>query len=396
MDFSSADRQIARQYARRGRTATAHRSGRNGRYRFLNANFKSIPGYCLPVDEMFIQEKAYSLSVEPLRDNLLAFYHEFGIDAVPPELTGNFKPDLSALYNHLLGNLPDKDWGVELINDADDGSGPLRFVVYDEISDFPYDTVFSVPIKKMFSAEPTAKELLLMFFAFLHRNDMYVTPKEHYDFAYCCGQVENGFDHDKEGKPMFDDDIVECWDDEYKEWAQRYAFGDISSMMCGIVKKEQELGRDPGILYEGLNEAISSCRSNGNLDSELLNAIGELSDICLEGFLSDFHILTLQNVIGEDFMQESNPYNNEYMDFSRLFFFCYDSEDPICEKVMDCINADAYNIEIGMLYNYAVLGKDDVHERMSGTFPQRWTRATNKAIELLSDEQDNKVVKAGV
>lgn len=63
---------------------------------------------------------------------------------------------------------------------------------------------------------------------------------------------------------------------------------------------------------------------------------------------------------------------------------------------MDCINADAYNIEIGMLYNYAVLGKDDVHERMSGTFPQRWTRATNKAIELLSDEQDNKVVKAGV
>lgn len=386
MEISSTDWPITRRYARR-KSGAAHCPKRNGRYRFLNSKFKSIPGYRLSVDDVIISDDISCSSLAPLRENIMAFYHDFGIDANVPQLTGNLKKDLSMLYNDFTSNLPDKSWGVEIVNTAYGERTPLQFVLCKEVRGFPYNTVFSMPVKKMCAAAPMEKELLLAFFAFLHRMDMYAMPDEHNDFIYCCGQAENSFACDKDGNPKFDDEVVECWDDEYKNWAQRYAFGDISNMMCDIVETEKSTGFDAGVLSQNLQEQIDSCR--GAVSDEFLNAISELLGICQEGYLFDYHILSLQNVFGNDFMMEGTPFSDGFMEFTRLFFFCYDCDDPVCEQVMDCINGDAYNLEIGMLHNYAILGKDDIREKMADTFPQKWVKATNKIIELLSDGQNN-------
>lgn len=385
MEISSADRPVARRYAKR-KPAT-HSTRRNGSYRFLNAKFKSIPGYRLSVDDVIISDDVSCRSLVPLRENIMAFYRDFGIDVAVPQLTGNLKKDLSMLYNDFSSNLPDKSWNVEIVNTIYREQKPLQFVICKEIDDFPYNTVFSVPVKKMCTANPILKELFLSLFAFLHRNDMYAMPDEQNDFIFSCGQMENGFAYDMEGNPKFDDEVMECWDDDYKNWAQRYAFGDISNMMHDIVGAEEKACYDAGILFQSLQESIGSCK--GCVSGELLNAISDLTEICQEGYLFDYHILSLQNVFGDDFLMDGSPFSNDFMDFARLFFFCYDCDDPVCEQVMDCINSEAYNLEIGMLYNYAVLGKDDVRERMADAFPQKWAKATNKVIELLSDGQNN-------
>lgn len=386
MAVSSADRTYIKRGIGQGRTARKRDNARCVRGdSFLNCKFKDIPAHLVSANAAAIFSDSPYETLNRLRKDVQSFYDEFKVEQRLPDLTGNAMVDLEHLYKQLRQNMPHDDWDVEIVSAVDD-SIPLLFVVYKPINDFPFYTIWSIPVKKLETSDNKTRKLLLTTFAMLHRCDMYSFPSENYDFAYCCGQFDNEFSLDEDGNPKFDQE-VECeWDDDYREWATRYAFGDISRFFKEIADIENETHLDGIPVADRLCKMIDDYRQGGYENTALLNIIEELLSLSNEAWLSDFNINMLRSSFGEDFCDDIES-NDEIMEFARLFFFCYDGNDPIAENVVNCINSEAYNLNVGGMCTCAIVGKDNIRQRMDSTYPARWASANLKFIdELMKDE----------
>lgn len=386
MAVSSADRTNIKRGIGQERTARKRDNARCVRGdSFLNSKFKDIPAHLVSANEAAIFSDSPYKTLDRLRKDVQNFYDEFKIVQRLPDLTGNATVDLEHLYKQLCKNMPHDDWDVDIV-DTDDGNAPLQFVAYKPINDFPFYTIWSIPVKKLETSDEETRKLLLTTFAMLHRCDMYSFPSENYDFAYCCGQYENGFSLDEDGRPKFDLEVECDWDDDYREWATRYAFGDISGLFKEIAGIESEAFLDGVPVADRLHKMIADYRQDGYGNTALLNIIEELLSLSNEAWLSDFNINMLRSSFGEDFCDDMES-NDEIMDFERLFFFCYDCNDPIAENVVNCINSEAYNLDVGGMCTCAIVGKDNIGQRMDSTYPARWASANQKFIdELVKDE----------
>ena len=366
---------------RGGRTqlgGKAHHTRRNGRNHFLNATFASIPGCDVPNDEAAIGFE--DGAINRLRGEVETFYTRFGVACELPQPSGNFKKDLLALYNSLKEHLPNEDWSVEVVRKNGEND-PIKFVVYD-YAKFPEYTVWAMPIKRMAKVDDKTRKLLALTFAVLNRKDMYEFPENNIDFQFCLGQNENCFQRNEKGETMFDEDQSEYWDDAYKELAVRYLDGDISKLFDEIklaVNLENEYHKPLDCI---LDDTIRQYRKNKYHNPHLLDLIEQELEVCREDWLSEYHIEMLKNEFGYDFGEE-NGGESEFMDFARIFFLCFDSEDSITQSVIDCINSEAYNLDVGCLCRYSFIDSDDIRERMESSYLERWAEINTKLIEEL-------------
>ena len=353
----------------------AHHAGCNGRTHFLNASFASIPGCEIPNDEAAIG--LVDTDMRNIRSDVAKFFSTYGIACELPATTGNFKKDILALYNVVKENLPNKDWSLEVVRQNGD-SGPIKFVVYC-YAKFSEYTVWAMPVKKMATADDKTRKLLALTFAVLSRKDMYEFPENNYDFQYCLGQCENDFLRDEEGHTKFDEYVEEYWDEEYKEMAVRYLDGDIQGLFAEIklaTNLENEYQKPLDCILE---DTIRQYRDEKYNNPHLLDLVEQELGICREGWLSEYHLGMLKNEFGYDFAEDDGT-ESEFMDFARIFFLCYDSEDGITQSVIDCLNSEACNLEIGCLCCYSFIDSDDVKERMESSYPERWAEINNKLI----------------
>lgn len=356
----------------------AHHAGRNGRTHFLNASFASIPGCEIPNDEAAIG--LVDTDMGSIRSDVAKFFSAYGIACEIPTSTGNFKKDLLALYNVVKENLPNKDWGLEVVRQYGD-SGRIKFVVYCNVK-FPEYTVWAMPVKKMATADAKTRELLALTFAVLSRKDMYDFPDKNTDFQYCLGQCDNDFMHDKEGHTAFDEYLTEYWDEEYKNMAVRYLDGDIQGLFAEIAEvsnHEADYGKPLDFVLE---DTIRQYREDKYPNTQLLDIITKELELCREDWLSDYHIAMIQNEFGYDFGDDDGN-ESDFMDIVRIFFFCYDSEDCITQAAIDSLNSEAYNLDIGYLCRYSFIDSDDVKKRMENDFPERWADINLKLINEL-------------
>lgn len=366
----------------RGRRAQlggkAHHAGRNGRTHFLNASFASIPGCEIPNDEAAIG--LVDADMRNIHNDVNKFFSTYGIACELPAATGNFKKDILALYNVVKENLPNKDWSLEVVRQNGD-SGPIKFVVYC-YAKFSEYTVWAMPVKKMATADDKTRKLLALTFAVLSRKDMYEFPENNYDFQYCLGQCENDFMRDEEGHTKFDEYVEEYWDEEYKGTAVRYLDGDIQGLFAEIVdvaNHEADYGKPLDFVLE---DTLHQYREEEYPNTHLLDIIAKELELCREDWLSDYHLSMIKNEFGYDFGEEDGN-ECELMDFARIFFFCYDSEDCITQAAIDSLNSEAYNLDIGTLCRYSFIDSDDVKKRMENDFPERWADINLKLINEL-------------
>lgn len=356
----------------------AHHAGRNGRAHFLNASFASIPGCEIPNDEAAIG--LVDSDMRNIRSDVVKFFSTYGIACELPVPTGNFKKDILALYNVVKENLPNKDWSLEVVRQNGD-SGPIKFVVYC-YAKFSEYTVWAMPVKKMATADEKTRKLLALTFAVLSRKDMYYFPENNYDFQYCLGQCENDFVRDEEGHTKFDEYVEEYWDEEYKKMAVRYLDGDIQGLFAEIVdvaNHEADYGKPLDFVLE---DTIRQYREEKYPIPHLLDIIEKVLELCREDWLSDYHLAMIKNEFGYDFA-ENDGNECELMDFARIFFFCYDSEDCITQAAIDSLNSEAYNLDVGNLCRYSFIDSDDVKKRMENDFPERWADINLKLINEL-------------
>lgn len=381
MAVSPADRtnSLKGSGAKRRRGEACH-AGRNGRTHFLNATFASIPGCDIPNDETAIGFDNTEQNVLSLQNDVRKFFAVYGITCDLPTPTGNSKKDILALYNLLKAHLPNDKWSVEVVLKNGE-SGPVKFVVYDYVK-FPEYTVWAMPVKKMETADEKTRKLLVLFFAFLNRKDMYDFPENNFDFQYCLAQCENNFMRDSEGHTKFDEEQTDFWDAEYMDMAVSYLDGDISKLFDEIklaTNLEIEASKPLDIILE---ETIRQYRVDKYNNPHLLDLIERGMEICREDWLSDYHLSMIKNEFGYDFGEEDGN-ECELMDFARIFFFCYDSEDCITQAAIDSLNSEAYNLDIGTLCRYSFIDSDDVKKRMENDFPERWADINLKLINEL-------------
>lgn len=366
---------------RGGRTqlgGKAHYTRCNGSTHFLNASFASIPGCEIPNDEAAVG--LVDTDMGSVRSDVAKFFSAYGIDCGFPSPTGNFKKDLLALYNVVKENLPNKDWSLEVVRQYGD-SGPIKFVVYCNVK-FPEYTVWAMPVKKMATADAKTRKLLALTFAVLSRKDMYDFPDKNTDFQYCLGQCDNDFMRDEEGHTAFDEYLTEYWDDEYKAMAVRYLDGDIQGLFAEIAEvanHEADYGKPLDFVLE---DTIRQYREEKYPNTQLLDIIAKELELCREDWLSDYHLAMIQNEFGYDFSDDDGN-ESDFMDFARIFFFCYDSEDCITQAAIDSLNSEAYNLDIGYLCRYSFIDSDDVKKRMKNDFPERWADINLKLINEL-------------
>ena len=363
---------------RGGRTqlgGKAHHTRCNGRNHFLNATFASIPGCEIPNGGAAIGFENDTIS--RLRGEVEKFYARFGIVCELPQSVGNFKKDMLALYSSLQGHLPNENWNVEVVRQNGD-DGPVKFVVY-TYTKFPEYSVWAMPIKRMAKCDDKTRKLLALTFAVLNRKDMYEFPDGNADFQFCLGQSENDFQRNEKGETMFDEEQSDYWDDAYKELAVRYLDGDISRLFDEIklaTNLENEYQKPLDCILE---DTIRQYRDEKYNNPHLLDLVEQELGICREGWLSEYHLGMLKNEFGYDFAEDDGT-ESEFMDFARIFFLCYDSEDGITQSVIDCLNSEACNLEIGCLCCYSFIDSDDVKERMESSYPERWAEINNKLI----------------
>lgn len=356
----------------------AHHCRCNVRNSFLNATFASIPGNEIPNDEAVIV--LGNGDIERLRGDVAKFFKAYGISAALPEIVGNDKTDLLNLYNLLKNNLPDKDWNIEVIHKDGTDKSPIKFMVYSYVK-FPEYTVWGMPVKKMAEVDDKTRKLLALTFAVMYRKDMYDLPEDNFDFQYCLGQVENQFEKDENGNTKFDDD-AEMWSEDYRDMAVRYLNGDISQLFGEIMQAkelETEYGKPIDCILE---ETIKLYREEKYHNPQLLDIIEQVLEICREDWLSEYHMAILKQEYGGDFGSEDDS-DTEFMDFTRIFFFCYDIEDCITEAAIECFNQEAYNYGVGELYCHSFIDDDNIKERMESCFPERWVDANTKLIDEL-------------
>lgn len=356
----------------------AHHAGCNGRTHFLNASFASIPGCEIPNDEAAIG--LVDSDMRNIRSDVDKFFSTYGIARELPAPTGNFKKDILALYNVVKENLPNKDWSLEVVRQNGD-SGLIKFVVYC-YAKFSEYTVWAMPVKKMAAADEKTRKLLALTFAVLSRKDMYEFPENNYDFQYCLGQCENDFVRDEEGHTKFDEYVEEYWDEEYKNMAVRYLDGDIQGLFAEIVdvaNHEADYGKPLDFVLE---DTLHRYREEKYPNTHLLDIIAKELELCREDWLSDYHLAMIKNEFGYDFAEDDGN-ECELMDFARIFFFCYDSEDCITQAAIDSLNSEACNLDIGTLCRYSFIDSDDVKKRMKNDFPERWADINLKLINEL-------------
>ena len=236
--------------------------------------------------------------------------------------------------------------------------------------------------KKMAAADEKTRKLLALTFAVLSRKDMYEFPENNYDFQYCLGQCENDFVRDEEGHTKFDEYVEEYWDEEYKKMAVRYLDGDIQGLFAEIVdvaNHEADYGKPLDFVLE---DTLHQYREEKYPNPHLLDIIEKVLELCREDWLSDYHIAMIKNEFGYDFA-ENDGNESELMDFARIFFFCYDSEDCITQAAIDSLNSEAYNLDVGNLCRYSFIDSDDVKKRMENDFPERWADINLKLINEL-------------
>lgn len=355
----------------------AHHGRRNVRNRFLNTAFASIPGNEIPNDEAFIV--LGKGDIERLRGDVAKFFKKYGICAALPNITGNDKHDLLNIYNLLKANLPDKDWSVEVVHKDGTDDSPIKFMVY-SYAKFPEYTVWGMPVKKMAEVDEKTRKLLALTFAVMYRKDMYALPEDNFDFQYCLGQVENQFEKDEDGNTKFDDD-AEMWSEDYRDMAVRYLDGDISQLFGEIMQAkelEAEYGKPIDCILE---ETIKQYRAEKYHNPQLLDIIEQELELCREDWISEYHMGMLKQEYGDDFGSDDDCM--EFMDFTRIFFFCYDAEDCITEAAIECFNQEAYSSGVGELYRYSFIDDDNIKERMESSFPNRWADVNTKLIDEL-------------
>ena len=359
-----------------------HPARRNVRHNFLNAHFESIPGYRIAANEAAVAFGSPENDIARLRGEVEVFCKKYHVQDSLPEVTGNYLCDVNNLFKFLKEHLPE-DWCAECVQESGNDS-PLKFVVYRLHKDFPEYTVWSLPIGKLDSVDEKTRKLLLTTFAMLHRKDVYTYPKDNYDMQYILGVCEYGWgETDEEGNLRFDEQ-AEFWDEEYKKWVESYIAGDINELFNEIECIEQGEKDGEGPISRKLTDLIAQYRKEKYHNPRLLDIIEQLVELCDENWLSDFHLAMIRNEFGDDFASEEDA-SSELMDFSRLFFFVYDTDDPICQSMVNMFNQDAYNLEVGNMYSYSFIDSENIEERMSETFPERWADVHSKFInELLS------------
>lgn len=382
MAVSSANRSNTRGLNERASIRKqAHPARRNVRSNFLNAIFSDIPGYTLSANEAAIVIGTPEEDISRLRLEVELFYDQIGIDAELPEVTGNYQRDLNNLYTQVRENLPE-EWFVDIVRESGKDT-PIKFVVYKFHNDFPDYTVWCIPISKLNAVDEKTRQLLLTTFAMLHRMDLFTYPEDNYDMQYSLGQLDYDFGHtDENGEIMFDES-AEWWDDDYKEWVIRYVNGDIYELFQEIKYVEQGELDGEGRIIDKLANMIEEYRKEGYHNPQLLNIVEDLLDLCNEEWLSDHHISMVRGYLGEDFACEEES-SGEMMDFDRMFFFVYDTDDPICESMINIFNSDAGNMDTGALISYSFIERPDVRDRLDNSFPERWSEVHNKFIDEIT------------
>ena len=380
MAATSNDRSNTR--TRSGRTQfgwEAHHTRSNGRNHFLNATFASISGCDIPTVDVTVIGFEES-DISRLYGEVENFYTRFGIVCEMPQPVGNFKKDLLALYNSLQEHLPNENWSVEIVRKNGD-DGPVKFVVYDYVK-FPEYTVWAMPIKRMAKCDDKTRKLLALTFAVLNRKDMYEFPEDNPDCQFSLGQCENCFQRNETGDTMFDEDQCEFWDEEYRELAVRYLDGDISKLFDGIrltTNLEKEYHKPLDYILE---DTIRQYREEKYHNPHLLDLIEQELEVCREDWLSEYHLGLLKNELGHDFADDDGS-ESEFMDFARIFFFCYDSEDSITQAAIGSLNSEVCNLDIGCLCRYSFIDSDDIKKRMGSSYPERWAEINDKLITEL-------------
>ena len=366
----------SRTASRRGKT---YHTRCNGHNHFLNASFANIPGCDICNDEAVLVVEDVNKNILGLQSDVKKFFSKYGISCELPTTVGSFKNDVLALYNLLKSNLPNSEWKVEAVRQNGE-YGPIKFMVYDNVK-FPEYTVWAVPVKKMGEADDKTRKLLALTFAVMYRKDMYELPEGNYDFQYNLAQSDNCYQRDENGKMRYDEDLTDFWGEDYKEMAVRYVEGDISELFKEIKETVNLQNKSGKPFCDMLEEMISQYRAENYHNPNLLNLIEDELEICREDWLSEYHISMLKDEYGEDFGNDDNE--EEFIDLTRLFFFCYDDEDCITQAVIDMINAEAYNLSIGCMYRYSFIDDDDIEERMENSFPERWAEVNEKLIAEL-------------
>lgn len=350
-------------------------SGSRKRNRFLTTRFDSIPGYLIAGNTAIACVKQDDC-ISRLRTSVEHFYREFGMDFRLPALTGNFKYDLKELYNYLSEHLPENDMSIECVKDVKD-SDDFRFVVYKSVNKFDYYTIWTVPIHKLSTCDEQTRELLLHTFAMLHREDMFLFPKESYDFEYSLGQLEN----DSWGKEKLevDMDALEQWDDDYRDYASSYVQGDIYHLFEEIHSVEMQ---NKGSLSSKVLELVRQMKESNYNDICLLVAIEDVANLCKEKWIADFHISKLKEIYGDDF-DNGNQEPYEIMDFCRTFIFCYKQDDPIVEYLIDAINSYADDFQVGNLMVHSYIDDKDIKSKLTDNYPMRWAECIENLIDAL-------------
>lgn len=376
MAVISADRSNSIKCAQReGCDKRKCHSGSRKRSRFLTKRFDSIPGYMI-AGNTAIDCRKQDDCISRLRTSVERFYSEFGMEFRLPALTGNFKYDLKELYNYLSGHLPETDMSIECVKDRKD-SDNFRFVVYKPVNKYDYYTIWTVPIHKLSTCDEQTRELLLHTFAMLHREDMFLYPKESYDFEYSLGQLEN----DSWGKEKLevDMDALEQWDDDYRDYVSSYVQGDIYHLFEEIHSVEMQNKRS---LSSKVLELVRRMKDSNYNDICLLGAIEDVANICKEEWISDFHISKLKEIYGDDF-DNGNQETYEIMDFCRTFIFCYKLDDPIVEYLIDAINSCADDFQVGNLMVHSYIDDKDIKSKLTDNYPMRWAECIENLIDAL-------------
>ncbi len=358
----------------------AHHPKCDGRTHFLNATFASIPGCEISNGETTLCFQNEEKDIVTLQQDVRKFFGRFGIDCEIPTPSGNAKKDLRTLYTLLQGHLPNENWNVEIVY-KDGKDSPLKFLVYEQVK-FPEYIVWGIPIKRLAEADEKTRKLLALTFAVLRRSDMYEFPENNLNFQYSLAQMENNFERDANGNTMFDEGLSEFWSDEYKKVVVRYLDGNISQLFNEIRQAENLETEYHKPLRQILEDTISHYKKDGYPDTHLLELIEQEVKVSYEDRLTDYHIGELKGIYGYDFGEDKD--GCELIDFANLFYFCYDAEDCVTGAMIECLNSEYYGQEIGCLYRYSFIDSEDICDRMSSDYPERWAEINEKLIEELS------------
>lgn len=298
------------------------------------------------------------------------------MDYVLPDLTGNFQYDLKELFKYLSEHLPDEKMNIECVKDQAD-ENLYRFVVYKKVDDFPYYTVWTVPIHRLETCDQQTKELLLYTFAMLHQEDMFMYPKEGYDLQCSLGQLDNNsWGKDKLEVDM---DALDQWDDDFRDYTSRYVIGDIYHLFEEIHSVEKQCEECPS---SKVLEITDRLRKDGYGNIRLLSLIEEIAQMCRERWIVDYHVNRVKGIYGDDFARDGHE-DAEIVDFCRLFTFCYKIDDPIVENLVDNLNAYGYDLDIGALMLHSFIDDKDVKSKINDNYPKKWAELMNDLIDEL-------------